>query len=151
MKIRSVGVKGRAGGQTDMTKLIVAFHNFANAPTQGDLIWTNHYAGSTLSALHETHTECYLLECRTGLFVIRVERQDGNVSLRREGMRYMKFRAVARVRGRTVCCYLPWSKFHLVQTLHKQCVLRDSANFSGLAMTLHRHKPTDAEIIPLPI
>jgi hypothetical protein len=37
MKIRSVGAElfhadGRMGGQTGMTKLIVAFHNFANAP-----------------------------------------------------------------------------------------------------------------------
>jgi hypothetical protein len=37
MKIRSVGAKlfhagGRTDGQTDVTKLIVAFHNFAIAP-----------------------------------------------------------------------------------------------------------------------
>jgi Fe-S-cluster formation regulator IscX/YfhJ len=37
MKILAVGeelfqVDGRTDGQTDMTKLIVAFHNFTNAP-----------------------------------------------------------------------------------------------------------------------
>jgi hypothetical protein len=37
MKIRPVGYKlfhavGRANGQTNMTKLIIAFRNFANAP-----------------------------------------------------------------------------------------------------------------------
>ena len=32
MKIRPVGAEFHAGGRTDMTKLIVAFHNFANAP-----------------------------------------------------------------------------------------------------------------------
>jgi len=39
IKIRPVGAKlfyadERADGQTDMTKLIVAFRNFANAPKQ---------------------------------------------------------------------------------------------------------------------
>jgi hypothetical protein len=37
MKIRPVGAElfhadGRMGGQTDMTKLIIVFRNFANAP-----------------------------------------------------------------------------------------------------------------------
>jgi len=32
MKIRPVGAEFREDGQTDMTKLIVAFRNFANAP-----------------------------------------------------------------------------------------------------------------------
>jgi hypothetical protein len=33
MKIRPVGAEMfHAGGQTDMTKLIVTFHNFANSP-----------------------------------------------------------------------------------------------------------------------
>jgi len=37
MKIRSVGAHlFRTGGQTDMVKLIVAFRNFANAPTTCD-------------------------------------------------------------------------------------------------------------------
>jgi hypothetical protein len=39
MKIRPVGAElfhadGQADGQTDMTKLIVAFRNFANAPNK---------------------------------------------------------------------------------------------------------------------
>jgi hypothetical protein len=34
MEIRAVGAQlFRADGQTDMTMLIVAFHNFTNAPT----------------------------------------------------------------------------------------------------------------------
>jgi len=32
MKIRALGAKGHADGQTDMTKLTVALRNFANAP-----------------------------------------------------------------------------------------------------------------------
>jgi hypothetical protein len=32
MKIRPVGAEFYADGQTDMTKLIIAFCNFANAP-----------------------------------------------------------------------------------------------------------------------
>jgi hypothetical protein len=32
MKIRPVGAEFHADGRTDMTKLIVAFRNFANAP-----------------------------------------------------------------------------------------------------------------------
>ena len=32
MKIRPVGAEFHAGGRTDMTKLVVAFYNFGNAP-----------------------------------------------------------------------------------------------------------------------
>jgi len=39
MKIREIGAKMfHADGQTDMTKLIVAFRNFANAPKSGGLL-----------------------------------------------------------------------------------------------------------------
>jgi len=39
MKIRPVGAElFHADGQTDMTKLIVAFHNFANAPKTARLL-----------------------------------------------------------------------------------------------------------------
>jgi hypothetical protein len=43
MKIRPVGAElFHADGQTDMTKLMVAFRNFANAPKKtGQDIWTN--------------------------------------------------------------------------------------------------------------
>jgi hypothetical protein len=38
MKTRPVGAElFRAGEQTDMTKLMVAFRNFENAPKNGDL------------------------------------------------------------------------------------------------------------------
>jgi hypothetical protein len=50
-----------------------------------------------------------------------------------------------------VCCYLPLPKSHLVQTLHNQFVLRDSAPLMALLWPQHRHKPTDAQIIPLHI
>jgi len=36
MKIRPVGAKFHADGQSDMTKLIVAFRSFANAPNNGE-------------------------------------------------------------------------------------------------------------------
>ena len=40
MKTRSEGAKlFHADGQTDMTKLIVAFHNFADAPKKRERIW----------------------------------------------------------------------------------------------------------------
>jgi hypothetical protein len=38
MKIRSLGGEFCADGQTDMTKLIVAFRNFANSPTHSYLL-----------------------------------------------------------------------------------------------------------------
>jgi hypothetical protein len=53
MEIRPVGAElCRADGRTDMTKLIVAFRNFANAANKGrDLIWRTtsacvHYAAN---------------------------------------------------------------------------------------------------------
>jgi len=38
MKIRLVGAELNAGGLTDMTKLIVAFRNFTNAPNYSKII-----------------------------------------------------------------------------------------------------------------
>ena len=39
MKIRPVGAEMfHAGGQTDMTKLIVTFHNFANSPKKNNAL-----------------------------------------------------------------------------------------------------------------
>jgi hypothetical protein len=62
---------------------------------------------------------------------LQLERQDGNVCLHREGKRYVKFRAVARFRGRSLLLpSLP--KSHLVQTLHNQFVLHDSAPLMAL-------------------
>ena len=54
MKIRPVGAElFRADGQTDMTKLIVAFRNFANVPKKLDLWFSVVTAGkSQVSALN---------------------------------------------------------------------------------------------------
>jgi len=41
MKIRPVGAEFRAGGQTDVTELIVPFRNFANAPINPAIGSTN--------------------------------------------------------------------------------------------------------------
>ena len=39
------------------------FSQFANASKNGDLMWMKHYvARGTLSAIHDIHTEWYLLE-----------------------------------------------------------------------------------------
>ena len=54
MKIRPVGAQlshadGRTDGQTDMTKLIVAFRNFATASKQiknSNAYWTVHHCNS---------------------------------------------------------------------------------------------------------
>ena len=62
---------------------------------------------------------------------LQLEREDGNVCLHREGMRYVKFRAVACFEGCSLLLpFLP--KSHLVQTLHNQFVLRDSAPLMAL-------------------
>ena len=47
MKIRSVGAEMfHADGQTDMTKLIVAFRTFANAPKNVTLVITDNMRNS---------------------------------------------------------------------------------------------------------
>jgi hypothetical protein len=41
MKIRHAGAQFLADGQTDMTKLVVAFRNFANAPNNDNVCQCN--------------------------------------------------------------------------------------------------------------
>jgi hypothetical protein len=41
MNIRYAGVQFRADGQTDMTKLVLSFRNFANAPNNGKVCQCN--------------------------------------------------------------------------------------------------------------
>jgi len=44
MKIRPMGAElFHADGRTDMTKLIAAFHNFANAPKKTKLKYPTHF------------------------------------------------------------------------------------------------------------
>jgi hypothetical protein len=63
MKIRPVAAElFHADGQIDTTK-IGRFSLFVNLLKNGIVMRTNHYeARRTLSALHEIHTEWYLLE-----------------------------------------------------------------------------------------
>jgi len=87
MKISPVGAElfhayGRAGGRTDMTKLVVAFRNFANAPKKGMCVWVsvaivleptrpnvNLYA-HFLSFFLTTFTYFKLLEPFTGCYIL---------------------------------------------------------------------------------
>jgi hypothetical protein len=53
MKMRSVGTKlFRADGQTDITKLIVAFRNFANAPNSHTMAEILTFKCTVLSSVH---------------------------------------------------------------------------------------------------
>jgi hypothetical protein len=51
MKIRPVRAEFHAGGQRDITKLMVAFRNFANAPNKTNL----NYVLKSLPYLPETY------------------------------------------------------------------------------------------------
>ena len=48
---------GRTGGQTDMTKLMAAFRNFAKAPKNGNVL-TN-FSGSPKTEFHENASNNY--------------------------------------------------------------------------------------------
>ena len=113
MKIRLVGAElfhagrrtdGRTDGRTDtdMTKPIVAFHNFANAPKE----WTDHH-----------HTSYFLLykrddECRPRIWpLLQTLRQPTNPA------------SYAYSRFKWVCCYvsLPFVCPEFITTTNKLC------------------------------
>jgi len=64
MKIRPVGAElFRADGRTDTTKLIVAFHNFVNAP-KSYISRSQFYICIYIYIYTHTHTHTYLIELR---------------------------------------------------------------------------------------